>query len=109
VSWTLLTTHGLVLLAIAQDPGIRLRDVADRVGITERAVQRIVGDLVDAGYLSRRREGRRNAYLLHGELHLPHPTTRHQEVGALMAVLIATGASGAAARTKGSGTAQTRR
>jgi DNA-binding Lrp family transcriptional regulator len=78
-----------VLLAIAEQPDIRLRDVADRVGITERAVQRLVADLIEGGYLSRRRIGRRNAYEVHGEVHLPHPTTRHQEIGALMSLLAA--------------------
>lgn len=52
-------------------------------------MQRIVADLIDAGYLSRTRAGRRNVYRVHGEVHLPHPTTRHQEVGALMATLMA--------------------
>ena len=56
--WTFLSNHGHVLLCIAQEPEIRLRDVAERVGITERAVQRIVADLEEAGYLSRAREGR---------------------------------------------------
>ncbi len=86
--WTFLTNHGLVLLAIAQNPQVRLRDVAEQVGITERAVQRIVADLADAGYVTRTRAGRRNVYQLHGEIHMPHPTTRHQEVGALMSVLV---------------------
>jgi len=88
VPWTFLTNHGLVLLAIAQNPQVRLRDVAEQVGITERAVQRIVADLADAGYVTRTRAGRRNVYQLHGEIHMPHPTTRHQEVGALMSVLV---------------------
>lgn len=90
VPWTFITTHGLVLLAIARNPEIRLRDVADQVGITERAVQRILAELIEAGYLSRSRSGRRNVYELHRQVHLPHPTTRHQEVGALLAVLMAT-------------------
>lgn len=88
MSWTFITTHGLVLLAISQNPQIRLRDIADQVGITERAVQRIVSDLIEAGYLSRARVGRRNVYQVHGEVHLPHRTTRHQDVGALMATLM---------------------
>src|SRR5438046_3020625 len=62
ITWTFITTHGLVLLAIAQNPTIRLRDIAARVGITERAVQRIIADLIDAGYISRTRQGRRNVY-----------------------------------------------
>ena len=89
VSWTFLTSHGLVLLAIAQQPDILLRNVAQRVGITERAVQRIVADLIDAGYLSRNRTGRRNVYTFHREVLLPHATTRHQDAGALMAALMA--------------------
>jgi predicted transcriptional regulator len=88
VGWTFLTNHALVLLAIAQNPRIRLREVAARVGITERAVQRIVADLVEAGYLSRVRRGRRNEYELHREIHMPHPTTRHKEIGALMDVIM---------------------
>ena len=86
--WTFLTNHGLVLLAIAQNHQVRLRDIAEQVGITERAVQRIVADLAEAGYVTRTRAGRRNVYVLHGEIHMPHPTTQHQEVGALMAVLV---------------------
>jgi predicted transcriptional regulator len=88
VLWTFITTHGLVLLAIAQDPEIRLRDIAARVGVTERAVQRIVAELIEGGYLSRKRAGRRNVYQVHGEKHLPHPTTRHQDVGALLEALM---------------------
>ena len=87
VAWTFITTHGLVLLAIVQAPDIRLRDIAVQVGITERAVQRIVSDLIDAGYLTRTRVGRRNLYQVHGNIHMPHATTRHQPVGALMALL----------------------
>ena len=85
--WTFLSSHGIVLLVIARDTAIRLRDIALHVGITERAVQKIVADLVAAGYLTRRRIGRRNIYELHGEVHMRHPTTRHLEVGALMAAL----------------------
>jgi predicted ArsR family transcriptional regulator len=87
-SWTFFTTHGFVLLAIAEDPHTRLRDIADRVGITERAVQRIVTELIDAGYLSRTRAGRRNVYEVHGEVPLRHEMTRHQQVGAMLAGLI---------------------
>src|SRR6266581_3610420 len=88
VSWTFITTHGLVLLAIARDRTIRLRDVAEQAGITERAVQRIVRDLCEAGYLERRRVGRRNEYQLHTDLHLPHRTTRHQHLGALVGIIV---------------------
>ncbi len=71
--WTLLTNHGATLLCIAEDPTVRMRDIAARLGITERAVQRIVAELVEAGYVSSRREGRRNVYQLHREM----PFRRH--------------------------------
>ncbi len=85
--WTFLTNHAHVLLCIAREPDIRLRDVAMRVGITERAAQHIVADLVTAGYLSRRRAGRRNVYQVHADLPLRHPLERHAEIGALLALL----------------------
>lgn len=86
-SWTFLTNHAHVLLCIANDPGIRLRDVAERVGITERAAQRIVRDLVEAGYLTRRRVGRRNLYDIHGELPLRHPVERAHQVSELLRLI----------------------
>lgn len=82
--WTFLTNHGHVLLCIAREPEIRVRELADRVGITERAVQRIVADLEGAGYVSRVREGRRNRYEVHDELPLRHPVEAHRKVRALM-------------------------
>jgi DNA-binding MarR family transcriptional regulator len=72
---------------VAADPGIRHRDVAERVGITERAAQRIVGDLVEAGYLERTKEGRRNRYQLHPELPLRHPLEQDHHIGEILAVL----------------------
>jgi DNA-binding MarR family transcriptional regulator len=60
--WTFLTNHSHVLFCIARDPEVRMRDVAQAVGVTERAVQRIVGELTEAGYLTRERDGRRNRY-----------------------------------------------
>ncbi len=66
--WTFLTNHAHVLLCVARDPGARLRDVADVVGITERAAQRIVAELEEAGYLTRTRDARRNRYEVHPEL-----------------------------------------
>ena len=82
-----LTSHARVLLCIAQEPDIRLREIGERVGITERAAHRIVGELVDAGYLSRERQGRRNRYTIHANLTLPDPIARRQRVGDLLAVL----------------------
>ena len=86
-SWTFLTNHAHVLLCVARDPGARLRDVADAVGITERAAQRIVAELVEAGYLEREREGRRNRYRLHPELPLRHPLERETAIGEILGVL----------------------
>src|SRR5690349_3872620 len=82
-SWTFLTNHAHVLLCLAREPELRLRDVAGRVGITERAVQRIVADLEEGRYLTRERTGRRNRYEIHPDLPLRHPIEAHRRVGAL--------------------------
>ena len=82
--WTFLTNHAHVLFCIALDPEVRLRDVASRVGITERAVQRIVTDLESAGYLLVTKEGRRNRYEVRHDLPLRHPIERHRSVKALI-------------------------
>jgi len=86
-SWTFLTNHAHVLNCIAADPDTRLRDVAVRVGITERAAQLIVADLVNAGYLTRTRVGRRNHYEVHPNIPLRHPIERSHEIGELLAAL----------------------
>ena len=83
-TWTFLTNHAHVLLCIAADPESRVRDIAGRVGITERATQRIIADLADAGYLTRTRSGRRNVYEVRGDLPLRHPLEAHREVGRLI-------------------------
>jgi predicted transcriptional regulator len=85
--WTFLTNHAQVLVCIARDPGIRMRDIGERVGITERAAHRIVGELADAGYIARERNGRRNHYTINAEVPLPDPTARQQNVGELLAIL----------------------
>jgi predicted transcriptional regulator len=85
--WTFFSHHAHVLLCIARDPRVRLREVATDVGITERAVQAIVNDLVDGGYLTRERVGRRNQYEVHPEAKLRHPMHRDVDVGALLALL----------------------
>jgi predicted transcriptional regulator len=87
--WTFLTNHSHVLLSIAQDPTIRLREVAEKVGITERAVQRIVAELEATGYLEHDRVGRRNHYRIHGNLPLRHPLENHLEVDVILNVLTA--------------------
>jgi len=85
--WAFLTNHAQVLIVIAEEPGVRLRDISERVGITERAAHRIVTELAAAGYITRKRNGRRNAYLIHTELPLPDALARKQKVGDLLAVL----------------------
>lgn len=87
--WTFLTNHAHVLLCVASEPQIRIRDLADRVGITERAVQRIIFDLEEAGYLAHEREGRRNIYRVKPSLPLRHPQERGNKVAALLALTIA--------------------
>lgn len=85
--WTFLTNHTHVLLCVVRNPTARVRDVAADVGITERAAQRTVTDLVDAGYLERERVGRRNHYRLHPELPLRHPLEQEHAIGEIMTVL----------------------
>jgi predicted ArsR family transcriptional regulator len=85
--WTFLTNHAHVLVCIAEEPDIRGRDIASRVGITERAAQAIVADLVADGYLTRTREGRRNRYRIHPEAPLRHPLESEHSVGELLVAL----------------------
>ena len=87
--WTFPTNHALVLVCIAHDPGVRLRDIGERVGVTERAAHRIVADLAAAGYITRRRNGRRNHYTINAHLPLPDPIVREQNVGELLEILTA--------------------
>ena len=86
--WTFLTNHAHVLFCIAEDPEVRLRDVAARVGITERAVQRIVTDLEGEGYLTVSKEGRRNRYQVNYDLPLRHSIERHRNVQALINLVV---------------------
>lgn len=86
--WTLLTNHGHALLCVARDPGMTLRQIGDCVGITERAAHRIVSDLVETGYLDKRREGTRNAYQIKPEVPMNHPLIEDHWVGELLAVLV---------------------
>lgn len=82
--WTFLTNHAHVLLAIAREPNVRLRDVAASVGITERAAQAIVADLEAAGYLHRERVGRRNAYIINAAGKFRHPAEADHRIGELI-------------------------
>jgi DNA-binding transcriptional ArsR family regulator len=83
-AWTFLSNHAHVLLSIAREPALTIRELSDRVGITERAVQRILGELEAAGYVDKAREGRRNRYSVDLERPLRHPIEAHQTVGALV-------------------------
>jgi predicted transcriptional regulator len=83
-----LTNHALVLVCVAYDPGVRLRDVAATIGVTERAAHRILSELVEEGYVQREREGRRNRYQVVPNLPLGHPLDQEQEVGDLLEVLL---------------------
>ena len=85
--WSFLTNHAQVLACIARDPGIRLREIGDSVGITERAVHRIVAELASAGYVARERRGRRSHYTIQTHLPLPDPLARGQKVGDLLRIL----------------------
>lgn len=86
-TWTFLTNHSHVLVCIAEQADMRGRDIAERVGITERAAQAIIADLVDAGYVTRTREGRRNRYTINPDGPLRHPVEQDRTVGELLAML----------------------
>lgn len=86
--WSFLTTHAEVLLCIARDPGIRLRDIGATVGITERRAYSIVADLAEAGYLVKEREGRRTRYQLQPHLPLATQVGREGTIGELLALLV---------------------
>ena len=87
-TWTFLTNHAHVLIALADNPTLRIRDLAVRVGITERAIQRIIADLEDAGYLTHQRDGRRNSYRVRTNRPLRHPVEAHQTVAVLLGALV---------------------
>jgi hypothetical protein len=82
--FTFVTNHTHVLVAIARTPNIRMRDIAALIGITERAVQRIVEDLTSIGYLKITKDGRRNSYVIQPDRPLMHPLNKHRNVGDLI-------------------------
>ena len=86
-SWGFLTNHGRVLLCIARDPGVRLRDIADRLGITERSAHGIVTDLTEAGYVVKHKDGRRNRYQIQAHMPLPEPASQEPAIGEVLALL----------------------
>ena len=82
--WRFLTNHAQVLLCIARDPDIRVRDIAEQVGITERGAQRILSDLIEAGAVGRERHGRRNRYVINKKTEMRHAAQDGQEIGGLL-------------------------
>ena len=112
-SWSFLTNHGQALLCIADDPGVRLRDIADTLGVTERSAYAIVSDLTDAGDVLKKRDGRRNRYAIQQHRRLPEPTLRERTVGDVLALLIGpkrrTRTPAAKASTRRTSTAEKRR
>jgi MarR family len=91
-SWTFLTYHARVLLLVANDPGVRLRDIAASLNITERSAFGIITDLAEAGYVVKEKNGRRNRYHIQAHLPLPEPDGRERTVGEILALLTGTGA-----------------
>ena len=89
-TWSFLTNHARVLLCIARDPGVRLRDIAATVGVTERRAYGIVTDLTAAGYVTKQRDGRRNRYQIQAHLPLPEPGSHQLAVGEVLAILTKT-------------------
>ena len=92
-SWAFLTIHARVLLLVAHDPGVRLRDIAASLDITERSAFGIITDLVEAGYVVKAKDGRRNRYHIQAHLPLPEPTARERTVGEVLALLTGTDAT----------------
>jgi predicted DNA-binding transcriptional regulator YafY len=86
-SWSFLTNHGRALLCIANDPDVRLRDIAANLGVTERRAYGIVADLTDAGYVVKTKDGRRNRYQIQSHLPLPEQTTRENAIGDVLDLL----------------------
>jgi len=88
--WTLLSYHGRVLLCMARDPEMRLRDIALELGVTERSAFGIVSDLADGGYIVKERNGRRNRYEIRRNLPLPEAPDRAEVIGEVLSVLVPT-------------------
>ena len=90
-TWTFLTNHSHVLLAISKTPGIKVREISDLVGVTERAVLRIISELNDAGFISIEKIGRENRYSVTSDIPLRHPLEQHRTVSELLEMLSADG------------------
>lgn len=112
--WGFLTNHGRALLCIAHDPGVRLRDIAAGLGITERRAYGIVTELTAAGYVLKERDGRRNRYQIQVDVPLSEPTARERTIGDLLDLLVRAGSSsgsssGSASRSPGGSPGRSRR
>lgn len=92
--WSFLTNHARVLVCVAHDPGVRLRDIAERIGITERSAYAIVNDLVAAGYVVKEKDGRRNRYQIQTHLPLREATARDTSIGEILDLLVEGGVAG---------------
>ena len=103
--WSFLTNHARVLLCIAHDPGVRLRDIASSLDITERSAYGFVTDLTAAGYVVKQKDGRRNRYQIQAHLPLPEPTSQEPAIGEVLALLA--GATAAPQATPITGAART--
>jgi hypothetical protein len=90
VRWGFLTNHARVLLCIARDPGVRLRDIASSLGITERSAHGCVTDLIPAGYVLEQKDGRRNRYQIQAHMPLPEPASQEPAIGEVLALLAGT-------------------
>ena len=86
-TWTFLTNHSHVLLCLVESPSIKMREIAEKVGITERAVQNIISDLRKEGYIDREKKGRRNTYQINTEMHLKHPIEEHRTLTDLIQLI----------------------
>jgi len=94
VSWTFLTNHARVLLCVAHDPGVCLRDIAASLDVTERSAFGIITDLVEVGYVVKEKDGRRNRYHIRAHLPLPEPTSQERTIGDVLALLAGAGPDG---------------
>ena len=92
-NWSFLTSHARVLLCIAHDPDVRLRDIAAGLGITERSAYGIVTELAEAGYVVKQKDGRRNRYQIQAHLPLPETTSQQPAIGEILALLAGTDAT----------------
>lgn len=101
--WSFLTSHARALVCIARDPGIRLREVADVLGVTERTAFGVVNDLTEAGYVVKEKDGRRNRYRVQGHLPMRIYFPREPTIGEVLGVLVETGAADPAAVVGGDG------